>query len=372
MRLVLSGGGTGGHIYPALAIATAIRVITDSIPHSDPPELLYVGSAGGQETVLVEKAGLPFQAVSSGPIRGRSPVELLMNTAKIGQGWIESRKLLKEFRAQIVLSTGGYASFPLALAAYSQGLPLILYLPDVRPGWAVQLIARMARQIAVSTESACTSLPTGKTIVTGYPVRSVFQVTNRSQARELLNLGMNEKVLFISGASQGAQTINLSVAENINSLLKLCEVIHITGLSEANKMRLIRNDLPEGLRRRYHLFDYMHEDLPSAMAAADLAVCRSGASVIGELPASSLPAILVPYPYAGGHQRDNARYLEEHGAGIIIENSDLPNQLLPMVSELLTDKHRLDTMAEASQRLAQPKAASDIARLIVNEIGPCQ
>ena len=362
MRLVLSGGGTGGHVYPALSVAAAVREL---LPAGEALDLLYVGTLAGNESQIVERAEIPFRDVSAAPIRGRLPWQMAANTAKIAAGARQARTILGDFAPQVVLSTGGYASFPVALAARARKIPLAVYLPDLVPGWAVRAIARLAQRVAATAVESLRRLPSGKTIVTGYPVRSEFYRADRSGGRERLGLNPEEKVLFISGGSTGAQRINRAIANEISGLLELCEVVHVSGPGDEPWLREIREDLPIGLRNRYHLYGYMHDEMPWAMAAADLALCRSGASVIGELPALGLPAVLVPLPLAGAHQRTNARYLEKHGAAEILEEDSL-SDLLPVVGSLLHDEERLRKMRDASRRLARPNAAARIANVIMD------
>jgi UDP-N-acetylglucosamine--N-acetylmuramyl-(pentapeptide) pyrophosphoryl-undecaprenol N-acetylglucosamine transferase len=265
---------------------------------------------------------------------------------------------------QVVLSTGGYAGFPVALAARSRGVPVAVYLPDLYPGWAVRAIARLARKVAVTAIESLHRLPAAKTVVTGYPVRDEFWHVNRAGGRKRLGLDPEEKVLFVTGASSGAHSINKAVASDLPGLLELCEVVHLCGRSDEAWLTEIRDGLPRDLRARYHLHGYMHDDTPWAMAAADLALCRSGASTMGELPAVGLPAILVPYPYAGGHQKLNARYLERNGAAVVLDDGDLDG-MLPLVGEVLHDEARLRTMRDAARRLARPDAARRIARILL-------
>lgn len=359
MRLVLSGGGTGGHVYPALAVAQAVRRSTQP---GETLDILYIG-AGGQESDIVKHAGFTMKTVSAAPIRGRLPWEMATNAGKLGLGARQARGILRDFRPQVVLSTGGYASFPVALAARSASIPVALYLPDLNPGWAVRAIARLAQRVAVTAIESLRRLPSGKTIVTGYPVREEFWNVDRVASRERLGLDPEEKVVFVTGASSGAHSINQAVAGELNGLLQLCEVVHLSGAADEPWLSEIRNGLPDNLRQRYHLYGYMHDEVPWAMAAADLAISRSGASAIGELPAVGLPAVLVPYPYAGAHQRLNAQYIEKHGAAIILEDDDLDN-LLPIVGQLLHDEARLRQMREASRRMARPNAANRIAGIL--------
>jgi len=362
VRLALSGGGTGGHVYPALSIAAALD---DELPQGDDLELLYVGSEGGAEDALVGRSGISFAKIASAPIRGRMPWQMAASAAQIALGVRQGRSLIDEFRPAAMLSTGGYASFPLSLAARTRRVPIALYLPDLRPGWAVRAIAKLAKRIAVSAAESLRQLPGGKTQVTGYPVRSEFWTANRDGGRERLGLNSEEKVLYVAGASQGAHSINRAVAADISGLLELCEVVHLCGPADEAWLQEVRDGLSDGQRERYQLFGYMHEDTPWAMAAADLAVCRSGASVIGELPAVGLPAVLVPYPHAGGHQRTNAHYMEIKGAAVVMDDDDLKT-MLPVVGELLYDEGRLREMREASRKLARPDAASRIARILLD------
>ncbi|HXG36662.1 MAG TPA: UDP-N-acetylglucosamine--N-acetylmuramyl-(pentapeptide) pyrophosphoryl-undecaprenol N-acetylglucosamine transferase, partial [Dehalococcoidia bacterium] len=282
-----------------------------------------------------------------------------------GYGFWQARRFLRKNNPQAILSTGGYASFPVVLAAASLKVPQVVYLPDVYPGWAVRVSARLAQRAAVSSEKSLGRLPKGKTTVTGYPVRPQFWLARRAEGRRRLGLNPEEKVLFVSGASQGSRHLNETVATNLLGLLELCEVVHLSGRAHEAKLTELKEGLPTESRSRYHLYGYLHDELPWAMAAADLAVCRAGASVMGELPAVGLPAVLVPYPYAGGHQRLNARHLEEKGAAIILEDRNLQREFLPLIGSLLNDSERLTKMREASQALARPEAATRIARLLL-------
>ncbi|HET8944279.1 MAG TPA: UDP-N-acetylglucosamine--N-acetylmuramyl-(pentapeptide) pyrophosphoryl-undecaprenol N-acetylglucosamine transferase [Dehalococcoidia bacterium] len=360
MRLALSGGGTGGHVYPALSIAEAVE---RELPSGETLDVLYIGSSGGAESDLVRHAGLALRSITAAPIRGRMPWEMAANAGKIAIGARQARGLLSEFRPQVVLSTGGYAGFPVALAARSRGVPIAVYLPDLYPGWAVRAIARLAQKVTVTAIESLRRLPAAKTLVTGYPVRDEFWHVNRTGGRERLGLDPEEKVLFVTGASSGAHSINKAVAGDLPGLLELCEVIHLCGHADESWLTQIRDRLPKGLKSRYHLYGYMYDETPWAMAAADLALCRSGASTMGELPAVALPAVLVPYPYAGGHQKLNARYLEKNGAATILDDADL-DQMLPVVGGLLHDEARLRAMREAAHRLARPDAARRIARIL--------
>ena len=362
MRLALSGGGTGGHVYPALSIAAALQ---RELPTGESLDVLYIGSAGGAEGELVSRAGITLRSITAAPIRVRMPWEMATNAGKIAIGARQARGILSDFLPQVVLSTGGYAGFPVALAARSRGVPVTVYLPDLYPGWAVRAIARLAQKVAVTAIESLRRLPATKTVVTGYPVRDEFWHVDRAGARQRLGLDPEEKVLFVTGASSGAHSINKAVAADLPGLLEFCEVVHLCGHPDESWLAEIRDSLPKDIKARYHLHGYLYDETPWAMAAADLALCRSGASTMGELPAVALPAVLVPYPYAGGHQKLNARYLQKNGAAVILDDADLSG-MLPLVGELLHDEARLRSMRDAARRLARPDAARRIARILLD------
>lgn len=355
--MVLSGGGTGGHVYPALAVGEALRRESNG-----PLELLYVGVRGRLDEQIVRSTGLPFEAVRAGPLRVGSPLRALGSAFGLLVGTVQAWRLLRRFRPNVVFATGGYASVPVGIAARLLGRPLIVYLPDVRPGWAVRLLARLATRIATTSERSLDELPAGKATVTGYPVRDFFWSTNRSEARRKLGLPEDGWVVLVSGASQGAHRINAAVSEQLESLLALAYVVHLTGRADEAELRARREALPEALRDRYRVIGYT-DDMASLMAAADLAVLRAGASVLGELPAVGLPAVLVPGVYEGWDQSPNARYLEGRGAAVVLGNDEL-ERLTQVVRELLSDDARRRAMGEAARRLAQPEAAQRIARLV--------
>jgi UDP-N-acetylglucosamine--N-acetylmuramyl-(pentapeptide) pyrophosphoryl-undecaprenol N-acetylglucosamine transferase len=360
MRVILSGGGTGGHVYPALAVATALR---QELTEREPLEVLYIGVRGRLDDLIVGREGLSFRAVRAGPLRVGSPWGVARGIVNLVLGTCQALNILRRFRPDAVFATGGYASVPVGIAARLLRCPLVVYLPDVRPGWAVRLLARLATRIATTAEASLAHLPRGKATAVGYPVRSDFWSVERNDARERLGLDPKGKVLLVSGASQGAHALNQAVASHLAGLLEVCEVVHLTGRSEEAALDALHDGLPLERRERYHVYGYLHE-MPQALAAADLAVMRAGASVLGELPAVGLPAVLVPGVYEGWDQSPNARFLEEQGAAVMLPNDQL-ERLPALVRELLGDESRLAGMREAARRLARPEAAPRIAQLLM-------
>lgn len=311
-------------------------------------------------------ASVSFAAVSAAALRGRAPWAVVRNLAVIGRGMREAGRLLKTFRPQAVLVTGGYVSVPVGLAAWRKRVPLMLYLPDIVPGLAVRLLARLASRIATTAPDAEAHLPNGKVVVTGYPVRPTLLQTDRKDARTQLGLPEDETVLLVYGGSQGARSINQALAADLPAFLSRAIVIHICGQEgDETWLRQLAEGLPPDLVPRYRLHPYLHE-MPLALAAADVAICRAGASTLGELPAAGLPAILVPYPYV--HQDENADYLVRHGAAVKVPDARLQTTagrpsaeaLLQAFRAILGNPVQRQRMAEAARQLARPGAAGAI------------
>jgi UDP-N-acetylglucosamine--N-acetylmuramyl-(pentapeptide) pyrophosphoryl-undecaprenol N-acetylglucosamine transferase len=357
LKVVLSGGGTGGHVYPGLAVGRALQRRA-----REPVQLLYIGVKGRVDERLVPAEGVPFEAVAGGQVR----VGLLgglVGLAKLTLGALQAWTILRRERPDAVFATGGYASVPVGVAARLLRLPLVVFLPDVRPGWAVRLLARLATRMATASEAALALLPREKTHVTGYPVRDEFWSVDHEEARERLGLPRDARVLLVYGGSQGAHAINEAVWAQLPRLVERCVVLHITGQADEPLAARARERLPETMHERYRPVAFLRE-LPAAMKAADLAVTRAGAAVLGELPAAGLPAILVPGVFDGHDQTPNAEYLASRGAAIVLPQRRL-EELADHVLALLDDTRRLAAMAAAARALAQPDAAGALADLLL-------
>lgn len=358
MRLAITAGGTGGHIYPALSVLEALRG-----REGLDLEARFFGPDNRGERGRVAGSGLPFSRVPAAPIRGRGPFGLAVSFARLFGGTVMAFAKFLRFRPHVVLSTGGYASFPCSVAARLQRRPLVVYLPDVAPGWAVRAEMKIATVLATTTDEAREHLPASKTEVTGYPVRQAFLELERADARASLGIGADERVVLVAGASQGASSINKIVFDSLATLCAKATVVHVTGEADLLLAKATRSKLPEQLQARYLPASY-RDDMPTVMVAADLAVLRAGASTLGELPAASLPSILVPGTFAGGHQRNNAAWLADAGAAEALEEHEL-DRLPALVDELLSDSGRLDAMRAKAGGLARPAAAESIADLIL-------
>ena len=324
-------------------------------------ETLFVGSAGGVEEGLVKRAGLPFAAIAAGGLHGLAPWAAARNAVKLAQGTWQAWRVVRAFRPDALLLTGGYVGVPVALAAWLGRVPSLVYLPDVEPALSVRAMARLARRVAVTAPVSRRHFPPGKVAVTGYPVRPELQGMDRQAARQALGLDADGLVLLVFGGSRGARSINRALAANLEPLLALCQVVHISGALDAEEAQARRAALPETLRMRYHLYAYLHEEMGYALAAADLAVSRAGASTLGEFPLFGLPAVLVPYPYAWRYQKVNADYLVAQGCACRLDDDKLATDLLPLLRELLSDRERLMEMGRRARALARPDAAERLA-----------
>jgi len=375
--------------------------------------VMYVGSAGGMEADLVAReSSLSFLPIPAAALRGRNPLAIMRNLVTLARGTLVARRLIERERPAVILGTGGYVCVPVFLAARMAGTPTIIYLPDVVPGLAVRFLAHLATLVACSVADSARYLglspldadtmlsrpvrndQRARLVVTGYPIRPAFLHLDRRACRATFGLDDATPTLLVAGGSRGSRSINRAIAALLPVLLPLAQVIHVCGREgDIAFLRAAVDALPAELQQRYHLFEYLHSATPAeggaqntmgavpgtgrdaaptmiaALGAADLAVCRSGASTLGELPAAGLPAILVPYPHV--HQDENADYLVRHGAALKVSDAALLGDDHPAVGPLFRNIHRLLThpderraMAEQARALARPDAAHRLASLL--------
>ena len=365
MKVVVSGGGTGGHVYPALAVIEVLlskerRIPLPTVAAGD---ILWIGSQGGMEEDLVQDAAIPFSGLAAGGLRGMKLTVRFRNSLRMARSVGDAQSILRRFRPDAVFVTGGYACVPVSLAAWFEGVPVLIYLPDIEPGLAIKLLARLAVRIAVTSQESCHYLPEDKVVVTGYPVRSEIFQLDKQEARQALHLNPEDRTLLVFGGSRGARSINQALVAGLDKLLPICQIIHISGRLDADWVADLAGKLSPELRARYHHHAFLH-DMPQALVAADLAVARAGAATMGEFPAAALPSVLVPYPYAGRHQSSNAEHMARNGAARVLLDDELAGKLVPTVAQLLGDNSILARMREASRAMARPEAAEAIAEQI--------
>jgi UDP-N-acetylglucosamine--N-acetylmuramyl-(pentapeptide) pyrophosphoryl-undecaprenol N-acetylglucosamine transferase len=320
------------------------------------------------EADLVSREGLAFEAIPAAGLHGVGLRALPGNLARLARGFLAARSMIERFKPDVLFFTGGYVGVPVALAG--GGIPKAIFVPDIEPGLALRLIGRLADLITVSTGEARAYHPAGRRLqVTGYPTRRSLRQFDRASGREALGLDPERPVVLIFGGSHGARSINLALMGCLPSLLGETQIVHVSGRLDWPQVEANRRQLPSELQADYHAFPYLHERMGAALAAADLAVSRAGASAIGEFPLFGLPAVLVPYPHAWRYQKVNAAYLVSHGAAILLKDEDCSRELRPTISGMLADRRRLAAMSEAAIRLAEPEAADRIARALLELAG---
>ena len=368
MRVLVCAGGTGGGIYPALAVVTELQAMGVGVE-----DILWIGTKGEMEETLVTRAGLRLETIPAGPIVGVSPATRARNAAKLVRGVGAASTHVRRFRPNVMFMTGGYVAAPVAVAARRHRVPIVIYLPDVEPGSTIRFALSLASRIACTTDGSRVYVPAEKMVVTGYPVRPdvrAARLLSQAEALAQFDLSPGRPTLFVFGGSRGARNINRALMAALPELLTEAQIIHVSGTLTWPEVEANATTLSPELRAYYRPFPYLHEQMGPAFRAADLALARAGASMLGECPAFGLPSILVPLTFAWRYQKVNADYLTERGAAVQLVDENLMETLLPTVRALLLDREKLSHMAEAAAALDRPGAATDLARLILTEATP--
>ncbi|MCJ7711857.1 MAG: UDP-N-acetylglucosamine--N-acetylmuramyl-(pentapeptide) pyrophosphoryl-undecaprenol N-acetylglucosamine transferase [Chloroflexi bacterium] len=359
MRLLIAGGGTGGHIYPALAVARSLRA------RAGAPDLAWLGGHRGLEGTIVPGAGIPLRRLVLRSLRsvGRD-AHLVMDPIRLGLSIPQALILLLARRPAAIFTTGGYVAIPTMLAARFLRIPTVLWDGNVVPGRSVRLVAGWATVVAVSHPETAGALGHPRTYVTGTPIRSLGGV-DVDAARARFGGGPGERILLVFGGSQAVRRINEAVLAALPRLVERVRVVHVTGDAGYGPAIVAREALPVDLRDRYRPFAFLHDEMTDALAAADLAVGRAGASTLAEAAAFALPTAIVPYPHAAGHQRRNAEAYAETGAAVLIEDEAFDADRLVEVAGLLADPSRHALMSAAAREAARPAAAVAVGDLVM-------
>jgi UDP-N-acetylglucosamine--N-acetylmuramyl-(pentapeptide) pyrophosphoryl-undecaprenol N-acetylglucosamine transferase len=357
MRAILAGGGTGGHVIPALAIANELK-------KSYGAEVLFMGTARGIENRLVPAAGYPLKLVRVGALKNVSLMTRAKTAFDLPRAIWSAGRMLNEFAPDVVIGVGGYASGPAMLAAIVKHIPTLAFEPNVVPGFANRMVARFVSGAAVHFEETAKYFRHAQ--VTGVPVRQAFFEIPAKRG--------GTPTLLVFGGSQGAHAINDAMIRCLPELRRQAPGIHIihqAGERDYNDaLSAYRRFDESGRGELAEVFKFI-EDMPAAFARADLVVCRSGASTVAEITAAGKPAIFVPFPRAADdHQRVNAEALAKSGAAVVVEESKLEGVwLAETIAALLGDRRRLQLMSEAACGLAHPQAARDIAAMAARVAG---
>ncbi|WP_305790242.1 UDP-N-acetylglucosamine--N-acetylmuramyl-(pentapeptide) pyrophosphoryl-undecaprenol N-acetylglucosamine transferase [Symbioplanes lichenis] len=372
LRMIVTGGGTGGHTYPAL---TTIHTLQARLAETGTtPELLWVGVATGLEATIAERNGIPFKAVTTGKLRrSLSPRDIGRNIAdafRIPLGILQAAFTVARTKPAVVFSTGGFVSVPIGLAAALFRVPYLMHEQTLSVGLANRILARVATRVLLSHEASLEHLPArarSRAVVTGNPVRPA--VLNGDPAKGLAAYGLDPSVplVLVTGGALGAQQINRMLTGALPGLLERCQIVHQCGSHGLTEMQEVARGLPAHLAHRYRVVDFIHDELPDLLAAAAVVVARAGAGTVAELTALGKASVLIPYPVsAGDEQRHTARHLAQTGAAVMLDKETAtPERLRAALGELLADPHRRAAMSQAATAQGRPDAAGRVVTEIL-------
>jgi len=362
MRLLIAGGGTGGHIYPALAVARSLR------DRPSAPELAWLGGHRGLESELVREAGIPIRRLALRSLRTVDlSVHAVLDPLRLAVSVPQAAAILAAERPAAILTTGGYVAVPVLVAARPMRIPVVLWEGNAVPGRAVRWTARLADAMAVSYEAAGVALAAARrpTFVTGTPIRDVTAIS-RSEARARLDLPADAPTVLIFGGSQAVRRFNAAVADALPRLVERVHVLHVSGESGYAAALAGRERLPAELRTHYRPYPSLRDDMLAALVATDLVVGRAGSSTVAEVTALGIPAVIVPYPHAAGHQGANAEILAAAGAARIVADEAFDAGALLAATDILFDEPIRAAMAAAARRFGRRGAAKAVATLVLD------
>jgi UDP-N-acetylglucosamine--N-acetylmuramyl-(pentapeptide) pyrophosphoryl-undecaprenol N-acetylglucosamine transferase len=347
--MMIAGGGTGGHIYPAIAIAR------EYVGRNPSRRAVFVGTERGLEKTIVPKAGFPLEVISVGGLKGKGGLELLRSMARLPIGFVQAFRLVGKHRPNVVLGVGGYSSGPVLMAAVLRRVPTIVHEQNAFPGLTNRLLSRFVKKVAVAFAEALPRMNRPDGVVTGNPVRAEFFAARRPAP------GSRHRLL-IFGGSQGSRVLNDAMTGALLFLSRLkdrLDIVHQTGPNELQKVQQAYRT--SGAFPNARVVAYL-DPIVDEIAAADLVVSRAGAMTIGELSAIGRPAIFVPFAAAtNNHQELNARVVERAGGGLVITESELtPERLGHAIEQIINDPDRTRRMGEAARKLATPDAAKKV------------
>lgn len=357
-KVLIAAGGTGGHVYPAIAIADALR------ESSADTEILFTGTKNHMEWDTVSKAGYNITSIWISGFHRRFTLKNLLFPVKLATSIVQSFVIIKKFNPDVVISCGGYVAGPVGWVATKMGIPLVIQEQNSFPGVTNRILGKTAALIFTAFDDAEKHFPKEKTQLTGNPTRKSLSQANRKEALQAFDFSSDKKTLLMLGGSGGAKNINQAMQEHIETLhsdLGL-QIIWQCGKRYYDKLR---SDVKPQNFEHLRLKDFIH-DMPAAYMAADLVISRAGALSCSELALTGKPSILVPSPnVAGDHQTKNARSMVDEGAAELVADDDLENSLADVVKEIIDDEQRLKEMSKAAKNLARPNAAEEIATEIL-------
>lgn len=352
--LMIAGGGTGGHVYPAIAIAQ------EWMARAGERRVVFVGTERGLETKIVPKAGFPLELISVGGLKGKGGADLVRNVARLPVGFSQAWSLISKHRPTVVLGVGGYSSGPVLVAAKLRGRPTAIHEANAFPGLTNRILGRFTTAVAVAFDEAATRLKRKDAVVTGNPIRKEFFEAHGQ--RSTIN---DQRQLLIFGGSQGSRKINEVMSGALLFLARLKDRMKIVHQTGPNDLEKVREAYRTSAFADARVVPYL-DPIVTEIANADLVVSRSGAMTIGELAAVGRAAILIPFAAAtNNHQELNARVVERAGGAIVITEGQLtPERLALAVAEVINDPDRAGRMGASARSLAAPEATKTIVDLL--------
>ncbi len=363
MRILLTGGGTGGHIYPLLAIVSQIKKKTQAKGLKE-PKFLFIGPKTRDAQESFKNLNIPCRFILAFKIRRYWSIKNFLDFFKAPIGFFQALWRIFVWMPDVTFGKGGYGSVTSVLVSWIYRIPIILHESDAVPGLANRILGAFANRIITSFPKAQEYFSSKKTILIGNPIRNEVLEASKEKAYQTFSLKPGLPILFVTGGSQGAQRLNGMILEILPKLLKKCQIIHQCGsdnydwIKRESEIRLNKEQ-----QQGYHLYPFLKEEMSQAYAAADLIISRCGANTLAEIAALGKPSILVPLSSAAyNHQKENANYFRETEAAIVIEEENLqPNLFQGQIFDLLDEPERLQVIGENARKLAKPDAAERIA-----------
>ena len=358
----VTGGGTGGHIYPAMAVAAALR------EQNDTEQIYYVGNPENLEKSIAENAGYTFLDVNVSGMPRKISIKLIKWTFNLFFSSLKSVYYILKYKPQLVFGTGGYVSAPALFAAVFTHTPFVIHDCDVCPGIVSRIFAPYAKSVSLAFEGASKLVKKKNIFCNGNPVRREFLQINKQEARRQLNID-NKFTVVVTGGSQGAGEINSAVVKSLKTLFDKydIQILHQTGKKNfEDVIKELETEYPEYKDNKNYIVRPYFDDMYIPLLASDAAICRSGSLSLSEICVSGLASILVPYPYAAAdHQRKNAKEMEKLGASVYLEDSDCNEEnVVRLLGELITNTEKLILLQNNAKKLAKPHATENIIKEI--------
>lgn len=361
MRIIISGGGTGGHIYPGVAIAKKVKEkYKDS-------EILFIGSKNGLEKKLIPKEGFKISYITVEGLNKKLSLKTPAALYKVFKGYFQASAIIKQFKPDIVIGTGGYVCGPVVLAAALKGIPTLIHEQNAFPGMTNKILAHFVSKIAVTFKESEKYFPKNKVVYTGNPIRNEILNTSKLKSRKIWGFDINKPLILVVGGSRGAKNINDAVVEIIPDLVKNnIQLLFVTGELQYDEIIKKLNYKNMDSKFKGIVVEPFIYNMQDALGACDIIISRAGATILSEITSLGIPAILIPSPYvANNHQEYNAILLEQNGAAVLIKESQLKSDIFKeQIFNLVNNKEMLSKMSVNSFKLAVIDASDKICKII--------